>query len=129
MPILEESVIEFVAAFTGFKRERIHLQATLYGDLGVAGEDGLELIQDYGKKFHVDLTEFRSARYFGNEGVGMFAPLGYLRMVFSHPFRQKRTPEEESNLQAVRICDLIAFARAGRWTVVADSKATAADAS
>jgi len=40
MQNLEESVIEFVAAFTGFKAERIHLQTTLYGDLGVAGDDG-----------------------------------------------------------------------------------------
>ena len=129
MPILDESVIEFVAAFTGFKPERIHFHTTLYGDLGVAGDDGLELIQDYGKKFHVDLKEFQSARHFGNEGVGILAPLGCLWMVLSHPFRQKRTPEEESNVQAVRIRDLIAFAHSGRWAVVADSKATAADAS
>ena len=45
MQNLEESVIEFVAAFTGFTAEHIHLHTTLYGDLGVAGDDGLDLIQ------------------------------------------------------------------------------------
>ncbi len=122
MPILEESVIEFVASFTGFKPERIQLHTTLYGDLGVVGDDGLELIQHYGKKFHVDLTEFQSARYFGNEGLSILAPLGCLWMILSYPFRSKRTPEEESNLRAVRICDLIASARAGSWTDTTNSR-------
>ena len=78
------------------------------------------MIQDYGKKFHVDLTEFQSARYFGIEGVSILAPLGFLRMLLSYPFRERRTPEEESELQAVRIRDLIASAHSGRWTVVAE---------
>lgn len=120
MQNLEESVIEFVATFTGFKAERIHLQTTLYGDLGVAGDDGLDLIQAYGKKFQVDLMEFQSEHHFGSEGVSILAPLSLLWMVLSHPFRQKRTSEEESNVQAVRICDLITFARAGRWMVKAN---------
>lgn len=119
MQILEESVIEFVAAFTGSKSERIHLHTTLYGDLGVAGDDGLDLIQAYGKEFQVDLAEFQSERHFGSEGVSLLAPLGLLWMVLRLPFWQKRTPEEESNLHAVRIRDLIAFARAGRWTITA----------
>ncbi|MCF7789043.1 MAG: DUF1493 family protein [Prosthecobacter sp.] len=119
MQSLEESVIEFVADFMGFKAERIHLHTTLYGDLGIAGDDGLELIQTFGEKFQVDLTGFQSARHFGSEGLSVLAPLGLLWMVLSYPFRQKRIPEEESNLQAVRICDLIACARAGRWMGIA----------
>lgn len=120
MQNLEESVIDFVAAFTGFKAERIHSQTTLYGDLGVAGDDGLDLIQAYGKKFQVDLTEFQSEHHFGSEGVSILAPLGLLWMVLRLPFRQKRTPEEEANLRVIRIRDLITFARAGRWMVNAD---------
>lgn len=120
MQNLEESVIEFVASFTGSKAERSHLQTTLYGDLGVAGDDGWDLIQAYGKKFQVDLTEFQSEHHFGSEGVSILAPLSLLWMILSHPFREKRSPEEESNLQAVRIRDLITFARAGRWMVKAD---------
>lgn len=112
---LEESVIEFVASYTGVKPELIYLHTTLYGDLGVAGEDGFELIQAFGVKFQVDLTDFQSERYFGSEGVSILAPFSLLWLILSHPFRQKRTPEEESNLQDIRIRDLIAFARAGRW--------------
>ena len=120
MQNLEESVIEFVAAFTGFAAERIHLHTTLYGDLGVAGDDGLDLIQAYGKQFEVDLTEFQSARHFGSEGVSILAPLCLLWMILSYPFRQKRASGAEPNLQAVRIRDLITFARAGRWMLIAD---------
>lgn len=119
MPSLEESVIEFVAAFTGSKPERIHFHTTLYGDLGVAGDDGLELIQTYGKKFQVDLAEFEPVSHFGGEGVGILAPLGLLWRILRLPFRQKRTPEEEADLRAVRICDLVACAHAGRWMIKA----------
>lgn len=120
MQSLEECVIEFVADFTGFKPELIHLHTTLYGDLGVAGDDGLELIQAYGKRFQVDLAEFQSLRHFGSEGLSILAPLGLLWMVLGLSFRQKRSPEEQSNLQVIRIRDLITFASAGRWMEKAD---------
>ena len=117
MQNLEEGVIEFLAFFTGVKPQLIYPHTTLYGDLGVAGEDGFELIQAFGVKFQVDLTDFQSERYFGSEGVSILAPFSFLWLILSHPFRQKRTPEEEANLQDIRIRDLIAFARAGRWMI------------
>lgn len=119
MQTLEESVIEFVSAFTGFRPERLHLQTTLYGDLGVAGDDGWDLIQAYGKKFQVDLAGFEPLRHFGEEGVSVLAPFALLWMVLRFPFRRRRAPEEESNLRVVRIGDLVAFARAGRWMITA----------
>lgn len=119
MPGLEKSVIEFVSAFTGFKPERLHRHTTLYGDLGVAGDDGWDLIQAYGKKFQVDLTGFEPVRHFGEEGVSVLAPFALLWMVLRFPFRQRRTPEEEAHLRVVRIADLVAFARAGRWMISA----------
>ena len=115
MQILEEGIIEFVASFTGVMPQRIHLDTTLQGDLEVVGDDGAELIRAYGEKFQVDLAEFESARHFGSEGVGILAPLALIWMVLRHPFRQKCTPEERSNLEDVRIRDLVAFARTGRW--------------
>lgn len=119
MQSLEECVIEFVADFTGFKPERIQFHTTLYGDLGVAGDDGVDLVQAYGKRFQVDLAGFESVRHFGSEGLSIFAPLGLLWMILRLPFWKKRSPEEGSNLRVVRICDLVAFASAGRWMITA----------
>jgi uncharacterized protein DUF1493 len=115
MITLEDSVMDFVARFTGFKREGIRLDTTLYGDLGVAGEDGWDLMQDCGKQFQVDLTGFEFERYFGAEGVSVLAPFCLLWVLLRHPFRKRQRPEERDGLKAVRIRDLIRCAQEGRW--------------
>ena len=62
---------------------------------------------------------FEPVHHFGEEGVSVLAPFALLWMVLRFPFRQRRTPEEEAHLRVVRIADLVAFARAGRWMVSA----------
>jgi hypothetical protein len=117
MPSQEEDIIAFVAEFTGHKRERIHLETTIAGDLGVAGDDGRDLIQEFGKKFRVDLAGFEPEPYFGPEDTSSLAPIQLLWMLFSYPFRNKRATEEDWNLQPVRIRDLLACAREGKWQI------------
>ena len=41
MLTLNDQIIEFVAEQTGIKRERLSLEKTLFGDLGVDGQDGV----------------------------------------------------------------------------------------
>ena len=57
---LNDQIIEFIAEQTGIKRERLSLEKTLFGDLGVDGQDGWELMDEFGKRFKVDISCFRA---------------------------------------------------------------------
>ena len=117
MPALDESVIEFVAEFTGVRRQRLGLTSTLFGDLGVDGADGWELIEAFGQKFQVDLSAFRADQHFGPEGLPIHAPFVWFWSLVSWPFRKRQTPEEDAGLRAIRISDLIAAANEKIWTL------------
>ncbi len=43
-------------------------QARLYDDLGIYGDDAVELLVNYGKRFNVDVSKFMAADYFKGEG-------------------------------------------------------------
>jgi acyl carrier protein len=116
MPTVEQEVIAFVADFTGVDQKKLKQESTLFGDLGVDGADGWELIEEFGKKFSVDLCNFRSDSYFGPEGLSLSAPFQWLWYFVSWPFRKERTPEEGVSMRAIRIADLIAAAQSKRWT-------------
>lgn len=117
MSALDESVMEFVAEFTGVRRQQLTLASTLLGDLGIDGADGWELIEAFGQKFEVDLSAFRADRHFGPEGLPIHAPFVWLWCLVSWPFRKPQTPEEHAGLRAIRISDLIAAAKEKRWTL------------
>ncbi len=117
MPALDESVIDFVAEFTGVKRRRLTPASTLFGDLGVDGADGWELVEAFGQKFQVDLSEFRADHHFGPEDLPIYAPFLWLWCLIRWPFRKRQTSEEQAGLEAIRISDLIAAAKEKRWNL------------
>jgi len=115
MPTLDDEVMRFVADFTGVKRERLSPATTLFGDLGVDGADGWELVEAFGKRFQVNLSTFRADRHFGPEGLPVWGPLVWFCLVATWPFRKRKSPEEEAGLMAISIGDLVAAAREERW--------------
>ena len=115
MSDLDSNVMNFVAEFTGVRRQRLSPVSTLLGDLGVDGADGWELIEAFGEKFHVDLSSFRADQHFGPEGLPIYTPFLGLWWLVSFPFREKQTPEERSGLRAIRITDLVEAAKGRRW--------------
>jgi acyl carrier protein len=116
MSAIDQNVLDFVAEFTGVQRERLTLTSTLYGDLGVDGADGWELIHEFGEKFHVDLSEFHFDHHFGPEGLPFYAPFMWLWWLISWPLRKKQSPEDAAGLKAIRISDLILAAESKKWT-------------
>ena len=117
MSDLDSSIMDFVAGCTGVRPPRLSPASTLFGDLGVDGADGWELIEAFGERFHVDLSSFHADRHFGPEGLPVYAPFLWLWWLVSFPFRPGQTPEERAGLRAIRISDLMAAAREGRWTL------------
>jgi hypothetical protein len=117
MSAFDESVMDFVAKFTGTKRQQLTPATTLFGDLGVDGADGWELIEAFGQKFHVDLSAFRADRHFGPEGLPIYTPVVWLWWLLSLPFRKKQTPEERAGLTPIHISELIQSARERKWNL------------
>ena len=64
----EQQVKELVAKETEVRIERLTLETDLLKDLGVDGNDALELLEKYWEVFHVDLLQFKFSKHFGPEG-------------------------------------------------------------
>ncbi len=117
MNALDEQVMDFVVEFTGYDRGCLTEESTIYGDVGLDGEDGCEFIRDFSEKFGVDLAAFRAGDYFGPEGLPIYAPLAFVWWLVSWPFRRRQSPEVAAGLRPVRIRDLITVAKIGKWVL------------
>jgi len=65
---MNEELQEFISQFCGIKKARIKPDVRLVKDLGIDGDDGIELILAYAKKFRVDVSNFMATDYFNPEG-------------------------------------------------------------
>ena len=70
-------------------------------DLGMDGDDAAEFLQEYSKKFNVDLSAMNFEEYFAGEGINPVYVLTYL-------FGKKK-------YKSVTLGDLERFAAAGKW--------------
>lgn len=59
---------EFISDLSGIDGNEIFENTSLEGDLGIYGDDAVELILAFGKKFSVDVSKFRASEYFISEG-------------------------------------------------------------
>lgn len=119
MANLENRVIDFVAHHACARREQLKRDTTLFGDLGMDGQDGWEFMEAFGQEFDVDLSRFRADRHFGPEGLPVWAPLAWL---FCLPFlmvHKPAPPEERAGLRPIRIEDLIDAAKTNSWPDIA----------
>jgi hypothetical protein len=110
---LWERVRALVAAETGARAEHLTLGTTLFGDLGVDGDDAAELFEAYATEFRVDRTGLDLRRHFGPEGWPLWAllimPLWMLWMA------RPGEPHKKAGLTPVTLSDLVISAEAGRW--------------
>jgi hypothetical protein len=90
---------------------------TLLGDLGIDGDDGVDLLQHFEQKFGVDMTACRLNHHFGPEGVVFWAPLYWLLLAYRALVEKGSTPESRARLPPIRVQDLINSAKSGKWAV------------
>ncbi len=110
MTDLPGAVRAFVAAQVGVSVESLSDVTTLFGDLGVDGDDAGELMSAYGVRFGVDLSEYDHRDHFGNEGLSPLFLVSWLTALL-----RRGTPEARAHLRPVSIGDLIESARVGHW--------------
>lgn len=59
---------DFVVNKAAVEEEEVTENASIEDDLGVSGDDAVEFIISFGKRFNVDVSKFMAAEYFSPEG-------------------------------------------------------------
>ncbi len=65
---LFNKVKEFAVNQAAVEEKEVTESASIEDDLGVHGDDAVEFIIAFGKKFNVDVSKFMAAEYFSPEG-------------------------------------------------------------
>ena len=102
---IEEQVKSFVAQQTAYRIDKISMSTLLHKDLGVDGDDAVELLENFSEKFQVDLSAFELDRYF--RGEVSFDPFVWFAAMLS------RTAV--CDLEPLTVQDLVNSAKAKRW--------------
>lgn len=75
MDIDKHRLFEFVKEQSAVYEADINMDTDLQDDLGVRGDDAVEFLIAYGKRFNVDVSKFMAADYFNSESFGLLAYL------------------------------------------------------
>jgi hypothetical protein len=97
---ITKRVIAIVAHNRGVKPYQIKLQADLYKDLGLTGDDVDDLFGELHKRLQIDFTEFQFDRHFTGEGLFIFG---------GSRWKKQRIP--------VTVADLVEAANSKKWTM------------
>jgi hypothetical protein len=108
-------VVDFIARELSVPLQRLAPDTTLFGDLGVAGDDGADLMKSFSREFGVDIDAFESGLHFGGEG---FSPIAFVHWI--RDLLTPGTPEEHAGFVPITVGDLVQAARTRRWTCPAD---------
>ena len=101
----EQEVIALVARKTGRPESSITPEKTFY-QLGIDGDDAVELIAELCKRYQVPEEGIDLNKYIGPEGGGLFNHILFAMR------RKNKPPQERKEL---RIGDLIKTAQEHRW--------------
>jgi acyl carrier protein len=99
------SVREFIASTLSTSVEKVTLEKSLFHDLGVDGDDALDLINGFSVKFNVSLKGFDFQKYFGNEAAS--GPVAFFVELFKK--------ESSGKLLRLEVADLVRAASNGSF--------------
>jgi acyl carrier protein len=102
-----------VASFAGVPQDRLLPNTTMFGDLGVDGMDGYELVTEFCREFEVDAASFDTTRHFGPEAGA--TPISLLIYLYRYLLEPSASPEERQGLVAIRFHDFVEAARNRKW--------------
>jgi acyl carrier protein len=102
-------VVDFLSDFTGIDKIKIQPETLINEELGVDGDDGLELLDAFSKKFEVNL-DLLDKTYFGGEGYPFLSLIAW-------PLRFLLGKKLNGNIQSPLTVDtLIKSAQCKKWT-------------
>ena len=88
MSIELDELCEFICEHQGILPEKVTQDSRIVEDLGIAGEDGYELINDLMVQYDLDFSKFDFSIYFGSEGIN---PLDFFKLIFHRKNRKVLT--------------------------------------
>jgi hypothetical protein len=106
---LAQAVLDFLASETAYPRSKITLDSRVAEDLGVAGDDGDDLMDSFAEKFHVDISSFDFYAHYGDE----LSPVTGLFMI---PFSPKLRKLLRTGLTTIRVRDFVNAAKCGKFS-------------
>lgn len=93
----------FMSDRLGIDESRIHEATGLQNDLNLYGDDAIDFILKFGKKFKVDVSEFLAADYFRGEGIDL---LGGVMQLFKK--------QNEKPIKILRVSHLLKAIEVGK---------------
>ncbi|PKM04302.1 MAG: hypothetical protein CVV16_05455 [Gammaproteobacteria bacterium HGW-Gammaproteobacteria-6] len=106
---MESEIIVFVSEFTGVKAEKLSPDTLINFDLGVDGDDGAELLEEFSTRFGVDLSQI-SETYFGPEGFSV----GFV-VLWPYYLYRRIKGYKPKGLAPLPVRLLIRSAESGKW--------------
>ncbi|MDH4226250.1 MAG: DUF1493 family protein [Deltaproteobacteria bacterium] len=101
-----EKCVNFLDDVLGIEKDKISPNTRINYDLGVDGDDGIELMDAFFERFSVQPGDFSYAKYFGPEaGANLFSLIDSMLNIFH--LRQREG--------AITVQDLVDAIREGRW--------------
>lgn len=107
---LVNAVKTVVSDSFGVRVRDLSLDTTLFGDLGMDGDDATEFFQRFAEVFEVDLTDLDLSKHFNPEGWGCL-----LSLPASIRAWQSGDPHSAAGLIPISIRDLTEAAQRKRW--------------
>jgi acyl carrier protein len=107
---ITNAVTEFVASARSTSVEKVTLNKSLFHDLGIDGDDAVDLINGFAAQFDVSLEGFDFQEYFGPEATS--GPIEF--------FVELLTKEKYRKLRRLEIADLVKAASVGRFSEQAE---------
>ena len=111
-PELYARVKTFVAEFWSTSEEKLNPDTLLADDLGIAGDDGYELLEAFCKEFEIqNMCEIVPSEYFGTEGFNPFEIyVGFYYWIFD-----RKKFDDYGVDTSLTLRDLVKSAEAKRW--------------
>jgi len=109
MKPISEEVAQFIALERAMPIEKILPKARLYHDLEIYGDDAVEMLDAFSKKFNVDFSEFDFHKYFTGE-----PSLATSLILLSEAINRPRG--KSVSLLPITVEDLIRAAEVGKWS-------------
>jgi len=113
---LSTRIREFVAEQIAIAPSRVRPESTLFGDLGVYGDDAADLFGALERVFAIDLTDFEISRHFPPESISASAFLKGLVLSL-----RAGTPEQRHGVEPITVDDLARSSAVGRWSYCSSS--------
>ena len=102
--MIEDKILDFLSEFCAVDREDISLDSEVVKHLKMEGDDAVELINAFSKRFDVDMSSFEATDYFISEAL--FNPIFAIVKVLK---------KDTKLLKVMYVRDLIEAANSRKW--------------